>query len=198
MAEKKYLVNGKEQTREELFNAAELATIEANQKLVNDAGYGDIDITLLTLVEREVSQQKLYTVNPEDYLPIDHTNGGWNDYVAVLRSYYNVEGDISSWERGVDIGIKTVFSVIFWFDYRKIYNDASIRNKEDLKRQILDVLNGGFRLRNGSYRINKVYELAENIYRGFSLDEIDNQFLMHPFGGFRFEGELSIEETCKI
>ena len=83
-------------------------------------------------------------------------------------------------------------------DYRKIYNDASTRNQEDLKRQILDVLNGGFLVRNGSYRINKVYELAENIYRGFSLDEIENQFLMHPFGGFRFEGELSIGETCKL
>ena len=89
-------------------------------------------------------------------------------------------------------------TIIFWFDYRKIFNEASNRNKEALKRQILDVLNGGFWLRHGGYKINKVYELAENIYRGFSLDEIDNQFLMHPFGGFRFEGELSIGETCKL
>lgn len=102
MADKKYLVNGKEQTREELFNSDELATIETNQKLVNDAGYGDIDITLLTLVEREISRQKLYKVDPEQFLPIDHTNGGWNDYIAVLRSYYNIEGDISTWERGLD------------------------------------------------------------------------------------------------
>lgn len=102
MAEKKYLMNGKEQTAKELFNEAELSIIENNQKLVNDAGYGDIDITLLTLIEREVSRQKLYMVDPEDYLPIDHTNGGWNDYITVLRSYYNIEGDIASWERGVD------------------------------------------------------------------------------------------------
>ena len=30
------------------------------------------------------------------------------------------------------------------------------------------------------------------------LDEIENQFLMHPFGGFRFEGVLSIGETCRL
>jgi hypothetical protein len=131
---------------------------------------------------------------------------GRNDYIEVTPDanignfcFFGVDDPQNiSWEPGVDIGIKTAFSIIFWFDYRKIYNDASTRNKEDLKRQILDVLNGGFLVRNGSYRINKVYELAENIYRGFSLDEIENQFLMHPFGGFRFEGELSIGETCKL
>lgn len=102
--EKKYLLNGKEMDRKELFNEAELAIIDRNQKLVNDAnaGYADIDITLLTLLEREVSRQKLYTVNPEDFIPIDHQQGGWNDYITVLRSYYNIEGDIATWERGVD------------------------------------------------------------------------------------------------
>lgn len=100
--EKKYLFNGKEQSREELFNEADLAIVDRNQKLVNEAGYADIDITLLTLLEREISRQKLYTVDPEDFIPVDHQQGGWNDYITVLRSYYNIEGDISTWERGVD------------------------------------------------------------------------------------------------
>lgn len=102
--EKKYLLNGKEMDRKELFNEAELAIIDRNQKLVNDAnaGYADIDITLLTLLEREVSRQKLYKVDPEEFIPIDHQQGGWNDYITVLRSYYNIEGDIATWERGVD------------------------------------------------------------------------------------------------
>jgi hypothetical protein len=60
----------------------------------------------------------------------------------------------------------------------------------------LTVLNGGFWLKDGTIVINRIYELAENVYRGFTLDEIDNQFLMHPFAGFRFAGELGIDETC--
>lgn len=100
--EKKYLFNGKEQSRTELFNESDLAIVDRNQKLVNEAGYADIDITLLTLLEREISRQKLYTVDPEEFIPVDHQQGGWNDYITVLRSYYNIEGDISSWERGVD------------------------------------------------------------------------------------------------
>lgn len=65
MADKKYLVNGVEKAREELFNEQELAVIDRNQQLFNDAGYGDIDITLLTHIEREISQQKFYKVDPE-------------------------------------------------------------------------------------------------------------------------------------
>ena len=102
------------------------------------------------------------------------------------------------WEPGVDVGIQTPFSIIFWLDYRSIFNSSDVRNKEEVKRQILDTLNGAFVLKDGTFKINKIYELAENIYRGFSLDEIDNQFLMHPYGGFRFEGELKVQETCKL
>lgn len=96
--------------------------------------------------------------------------------------------------RNVSISIDATFSLIVWFDFRKVLDEG--RNKEQVKRELLDVLNGGFRLPEGRITINKVYELAENIYRGFTLDEIDNQFLMHPYGGFRFEGELQITETC--
>ena len=99
---KKYLVNGVEKEREELFNSAELAIIDRNQQLLNDIGYGDIDITLLTHIEREVSQQKFYQIDPEKFVPFDKTQGGWADFITVLRSFVNVEGDLPSWERGVD------------------------------------------------------------------------------------------------
>lgn len=102
MAEKKYLVNGVEKAREELFNSDELAIIDHNQTLVNDRGFGDIDITLLTQIEREVSRQKFYKIDPEGFVPFDKTQGGWADYMTVLRSYANVDGTLGSWERGVD------------------------------------------------------------------------------------------------
>ena len=100
--EKTYLVNGVEKTAAELFNEAELAKIQSNQELVNAAGFGDIDLTLLTIIERNVSQQKFYKINPEEFVPFDHTTGGWGDYITVLRSYVNADADINTWERGVD------------------------------------------------------------------------------------------------
>ena len=100
--EKTYLVNGVEKTPAELFNEADLAKLNHNQELVNAAGFGDIDLTLLTILERNVSQQKFYTINPEEFVPFDTTTGGWADYITVLRSYANIDADINTWERGND------------------------------------------------------------------------------------------------
>lgn len=102
MADKKYLVNGVEKEAKELFNEQELAVINRNQELVNAAGYGDIDLTLLTIIDRNVAEQKFYTVDPEKFVPFDKSQGGFADYITVLRSYSNIEGDLSSWERGID------------------------------------------------------------------------------------------------
>lgn len=33
---------------------------------------------------------------------MDYAQGGWNDYITVLRNYSNAEGDIDSWTRGLD------------------------------------------------------------------------------------------------
>ena len=97
-------------------------------------------------------------------------------------------------ERG---SIRYPFALIIWVDLRKVYpNQTSNRNTEVLKDEILKALNGGFWLRHGKIEVNQIYELAENVYRGFTIDEVDNQFLMHPFAGFRFEGEISVGQPC--
>ena len=149
------------------------------------------------LVKYNANNKKIYTPN---------VYAGGNEYVEVSPdanignfSFFWIEDPQTiDWTPKVSIGIKTSFALIFWFDYRNIYNNPNERNKEALKKQILDVLNGGFWLKSGRITLNRIYELAENIYKEFSLDEIDNQFLMHPYGGFRFEGILEITETCTV
>lgn len=136
--------------------------------------------------------------------------GGWNghgenDYIETSPdskignfSFFEIEDpqtiDGGPWARE----ITAPFSLIVWFDLRRVYNEAENRNTELLKAEILRVLNGraGWHLTNGRVTVNRIYERAENIYRGYSLSEVDNQFLMHPFDGFRFEGELQFDELC--
>lgn len=130
---------------------------------------------------------------------------GHNDYIEVSPdskignfAFFEVEDpqtiDAGPWARQ----IKAPFSLIVWFNLTRVYGEASNRDTEYLKAQILHVLNGraGWHLDNGRIVINRIYERAENIYRGYSLSEIDNQFLMHPFAGFRFEGLLEFNELC--
>lgn len=140
--------------------------------------------------------------------------GGWrghgeNDYIETSPdskignfSFFAIEDpqtiDAAPWART----ITAPFSLIVWFDLTRVNknatNPATNRNTEALKAQILRVLNGrtGWHLTNGRITINQIYERAENIYRGYSLSEIDNQFLMHPYAGFRFDGVLEFDELC--
>lgn len=136
--------------------------------------------------------------------------GGWNghgpnDYIEVSPdskignfSFFEIDDpqtiDAGPWARE----IKAPFGLIVWFDLTRVYDAADNRNTEKLKAEILRVLNGrdGWHLSHGRILINKIYERAENIYRGYTLTEIDNQFLMHPFAGFRFDGLLEFAELC--
>lgn len=136
--------------------------------------------------------------------------GGWNghgdnDYIEVSPdakignfSFFEIDDpqtiDVGPWARQ----IKAPFGLIFWFDLIRIYGESDNRNIEYIKGQILRVLNGrsGWHLPNGRIILNKIYEKAENIYRGYSLSEVDNQYLMHPFAGLRFDGILEFDEIC--
>ena len=92
--------------------------------------------------------------------------------------------------------IRSPFSLILWYDLRTIFKGTTERNTEEIKRQILRVLTNSV-LPNGSrIEITRIYEQAENIFKGYSLKEIDTQFLMQPFAGIRIEGTLIYREEC--
>jgi len=164
--------------------------------LVNNIGWLDMAFGRAQKLVKMIENKKYFS--PNVY------NGIANDYISLLPdsqignfSFFWLEDPNSvEWVPKQEGVIKSNFSLIFWFDLRRVYNQANNRDTETLKLEIMKVLNGGFWLKNGRVKVNKIYEEAENIYRGFTLDEIDNQFLMHPFAGFRIDGELSIEEPC--
>ena len=138
--------------------------------------------------------------------------GGWNghdenDYIETSPdskignfSFFEIEDpqtiDAGPWARQ----IKAPFGLIVWFDLTRVYNEPANRNTEYIKAQILRVLNGraGWHLTGGRIVLNRIYERAENIYRGYTLSEINNQFLMHPFAGLRFDGFLMFDELCMV
>lgn len=133
------------------------------------------------------------------------TKGKANDYIEVSPDAEIGNFSFFAIEEPQDIlpGVgqrefRTPFGLIVWFDCRRAFNSATNRNIEALKLDVLRVLSGrtGFALAQGHIEVTRIYEQAMNIYRGFSLDEVDNQFLMHPYGGFRIEGYLYFLEEC--
>lgn len=96
---------------------------------------------------------------------------------------------------GLQNRVKTPFSIIVWVDMRQVNATYDDRNTEYLKEQLIKTIRRAW-IKKGAVTLAKVYEKAENVFQGFSLDEVDNQYLMAPYAGFRITGEMQIDEEC--
>lgn len=129
--------------------------------------------------------------NPNEYIELSP-----DSQIGNFCFFWLLDPQRITWRPKTPGTIHSPFALIFWVDLRRVYDERDNRNIMSLEAEVLRMLNGGFRMPLGSIRIDKIYHLAEDIYREFTLSEVDNQFLMHPYAGFRLEGELIYEEPC--
>lgn len=100
----------------------------------------------------------------------------------------------------MEVRLKAPFSLIVWVDMRRVEKTMQMpdeRNSEYIKEQVLSVISRA-RLSKGSVAVMKIYERAEHVFEGFTLDEVQNQFLMSPFAGLRFYGEMIVTNDCVL
>lgn len=89
-------------------------------------------------------------------------------------------------------------SAIFWFNYSRIDPDAAIGYpyvellKGEAQRKLTNILFSP----TSSLKILRVWEGADNVFRGYTIDKVEKQELVWPFGGFRIECELTFNEDC--
>lgn len=103
-------------------------------------------------------------------------------------------------------------AIIFWYDLSSIYEDQTLLYSEEIKEEIIRVLTTpGLITTTGKLTINKIYERFENIYDGYSIEKIynnyvykgegiesiDKQFFMYPYAGIRIEFSLTTRELCQ-
>lgn len=103
-------------------------------------------------------------------------------------------------------------ALVFWYNLDSIYADKTFINTEEVKEEILRVLTSPGLIKTiGKLTITEVYERYENIYRGYSLEKIynnydyagqdiqniDKQFFMYPYAGIRIEFTLTTRELCQ-
>ena len=103
-------------------------------------------------------------------------------------------------------------AVVFWYNIQTIYPDDSSMFTEDIKEEIMSVLTTpGLISTIGKLEVSDIYERFENIYRGYSIEkiynnydyagqgiqDIDKQFFMYPYAGIRIEFSLTTRELCQ-
>ena len=148
--------------------------------------------------ERLVQMQngrRVFTPNvylgKNEYIPLLPDNTKLGNYCFFILDEPQVVGV----SMGIQNRLHAPFSLVVWVDMRKVEtNDA--RNTEYVKETLLKTVRGAFH-RHGSVELSRVYQRAENVFEGYSLDEVDNQYLMQPFAGFRITGELFVDEECE-
>lgn len=103
-------------------------------------------------------------------------------------------------------------AIIFWYDLSSIYEDETVMHTEEVKDEIMRVLTTpGLITTTGKLIINDIYERFENIYKGYLIEkiynnytykgegiqDIDKQFFMYPYAGIRIEFTLTTRELCQ-
>lgn len=134
-----------------------------------------------------------YFINREEYIQVLPDDNKGNYCFFYLHDPQQSELN----HAGRQILYRTTFSLVVWLDFRSIYDYYGQRNSELVKQDILNFLNNKVFLKNGSFSIDRVYERAENVWTNYTIDETENQFMVSPFGGFRFEGELILKSNCE-
>ena len=146
--------------------------------------------------------QKLATLKDKQSYFYPGVHIGKGAYINVLPdqnlgnySFFIIEDPQSvDFRPNTQNNVKVEYSIIFWFNLNKIFPGVQDRNTEALKEQIVRVITRELRLTSGRIDIRQIFEQPENIYKGYSLKEIDSQYMMQPYGGIRFEGEILFME----
>ena len=138
---------------------------------------------------------RYYTPNvyygKDEYIQLLPDNRDLGNYCFFVME----EPQTVTYPMGIQNRVKAPFSLIVWVDMRTVGATYDDRNTEQLKEQLLKTIKRGW-IKHGSVTVEKVYERAENVFHGYSLDEVDSQYLMAPFAGFRLTGEMIIDEEC--
>ena len=157
-----------------------------------DVAYGRSERLVKTINGRRYYTPNVYVGRGEyDSLLPDDRRGCYSFF--VMSEPQQVKQQVQT-----EVRIKAPFSLIVWADMRSVERIMHLpdeRNTEYIKEAVLSVLNTTL-TRRGSFDVQAIYERAENVFQGFTLDEVDNQFLMSPFAGFRLVGEMIVTNDC--
>lgn len=103
-------------------------------------------------------------------------------------------------------------AIVFWYDLSSIFAEQDALYSEEIKDEVIRLLTTpGIISTTGRLTISDIYERFENIYKGYSIEkvynnyvykgegiqDIDKQFFMYPYAGLRVEFSLTTRELCQ-
>lgn len=114
------------------------------------------------------------------------------------QSFFKVEEPIECirYRDGAWNTMQARVSLIFWFNLERIDPNIDYSYAELLKGQVQRLLTNHTFDTGDGIRILRTWETAKNVFAGYTLQEVRDQELVYPYGGFRFECEMFYIENC--
>lgn len=148
------------------------------------------------------SDKKLYY--PHVWQGLDD-NGKARDLLEVLpndniksQCFFRVNDPVTLVEfvRDGDSVMEASVDIIFWFNLKRIDSTIDYPFTELLKGQVLSVLSDMAFTPDSTLTVNAIHEQALNVFRGYNIQDLKDQELVYPWGGFRFECSIQYREDC--
>lgn len=177
---------------------------------------GTLTANLSWLTNAYGKVQRLKEIAPNNEIvtyPGIFSDDGTSDTIKLLPD--EKLGNYCYWEvldsQNYEIVNRTVkskfsFKLVFWFHLPDLYpSDWKSRSIEEVKAQILNVLVNAFYTR--MITLYTVHEQAERIFSGYTayrsegdykINDPQRQYLMRPYAGLAFEGEVIGSPACGL
>lgn len=98
------------------------------------------------------------------------------------------------WENNVRGKYRGTFGLVVWWDWRDYHANHETRTIENVKLDLLAVLRKQYT--GGRLIPQRFFERVESIYKGYSIEQINDIYLMRPYGALRIEGQVIYTEVC--
>lgn len=148
-------------------------------------------LTRLNDKKQTINYPGIYTGQGKEYASLLPHEGYGN------FSFWDVEGDYDiEWQDNQLQIVEADIGLVLWMNLNQVLASAELRNLETIKEQIIDFFTTARVLRT-RFQLTGVTERNAAIYKGYTTKEIDQQYLMHPFAGLRFNGRIRYEKLCK-
>jgi hypothetical protein len=114
------------------------------------------------------------------------------------QSFFSVEDPIETLEYAPDgySKMRARVNIIFWFNLKAIDPSINYNFTELLKGQAQRVITKALFTPDSSISIVRIWEGAQNVFKGYDLNLSKDQELVYPFSGFRFETLVTYSEDC--
>jgi hypothetical protein len=92
--------------------------------------------------------------------------------------------------------MRAKIGVIVWYNLKRIDSTINYEFSEALKADVQRILTTMLFTAGSSLEIVKIWTRPSEVFKGYDISALKDQELVYPYGGFRFECNVTYSEDC--